>query len=108
MGTALELSALLLVAGETCFIDAVTSQQSPARVFRHRVVAIGTGKLVNLMLGTYPVNAITTLVALEAAGILYFDGNTRFMGEADNSVRLEWIGNVLRARAMTCFTPFCF
>ena len=52
--------------------------------------------------------AIAAPVTLQTTGILYFDGDPRFMGEADNPVRPEWIGDMFRARTMACFAPFCF
>ena len=102
--TLAKLGALLLVTLETGLRDALPGLETGGRQLLHGIVAIGAGKITLRVRRSGPVQAIATLVAVQALTILHGHRRSPPPCEPDQLGLVECVLGVLRTRPVAGFT----
>jgi hypothetical protein len=98
-----EFGALLLVTGETGFVDAAAGEQPRRGELRHRVVTVAAADAADIVDRARPEDARAALVALQALAILCFQGRAALAGKRDDRLRVGGVLDVLRAGPVAGF-----
>lgn len=102
--TLAKLGALLLVTLETGLRDALPGLETAGRQLLHGIVAIGAGKIAFRVRRSGPVQAIATLVAVQALTILRGHRRSPTPCEPDQLGLVECVLGVLRTRPVAGLT----